>query len=194
MKWPLTTDTKRSGDGDSKNYKRSVLIAEGCVAANNSILMSECLENTKSKSLTRGMNSIITLVSRINLLLLKNPSLNWTLPLDSLNIPPLPFQETSRVPKKLSGIIAKSLFENFFLQDLYDDDDDWIFDPAIDAILDSYKRDREDDDDDEWVHDPSLDAIMTGGGIAKKGLSSIFKILVILQASLRRVLPFYTQM
>jgi len=86
------------------------------------------------------------------------------------------------------------LFENFFLQDLYDDDDDWIFDPAIDAILDSYKRDREDDDDDEWVHDPSLDAIMTGGGIAKKGLSSIFKILVILQASLRRVLPFYTQM
>ena len=44
----------------------------------------------------------------------------------------------------------------FFLQDLYDDDDDddeWIFDPAIDAILNSYKRNREeafseDDDDD----------------------------------------------
>jgi len=52
------------------------------------------------------------------------------------------------------------LFEKnfFYLQDIYDDD--WIFDPAIDAILDSYKRDRQEafsDDDDN---------IMTGGGIA----------------------------
>jgi len=32
------------------------------------------------------------------------------------------------------------------------------------------KHNREyDDDDDEWIFDPSLDAIITGGGIAKKG-------------------------
>ena len=58
------------------------------------------------------------------------------------------------------------MFEICFLQDSHDE---WIFDPDIDAILNSYKRNREeafsDDDDDDSIHDPSLDPIiMTGGG------------------------------
>ena len=53
--------------------------------------------------------------------------------------------------------------KTFFPQDIYDDDDDddWIFDPAIDAILDSYKRDRQ-----EAFSDDDDDNIMTGGAIA----------------------------
>ena len=49
------------------------------------------------------------------------------------------------------------MFEFFSYQDLYDDDDDddWIFDPAIDTILNSHKRTRDeafsDDDDDDNV-------------------------------------------